>query len=554
MEGKTKEVIDLTKFFLNFKSTTLALVYVVSFILFSLFLFRYSSQPFTRIFPLLLLVQGSIIVLLPRLFRMSIRHSLLTMTFSNLLSFFAFLIPSLSIWKVLNALTLNALALGLVVSFFFTKLIRAILLSLFYGVVLLLLILNPNQWVMIPSFFLSYTVLFLLSASIYWIVNYLFSHSTGITLRRGLSSFFNSWFGRDSSIEEIMDEVGISGRVKVSVFKFHGKKPFTILIPYFHFGPFSVYGSSAFPGLAVKHLGRVAVFHGPSTHDLNLTSQEEAKKVLKEISKVVLGATKKRGKLLYGMGKNSTERAYVLGFPNSSLAFLTRAPKTTEDMSAGSGYFLERELLRHFPYGAVVDLHNSSAKTITRFSEDSEVVFSYKKALEKALSSLKPVGAVKAGYARRDCKVLSSAGASVAVFDLEKEKLALVVLDGNGISDDCRKKLERMLVGMGVTPLIATTDSHEANNISGVVNEIECSEELEEAVKEAVEEALRDVEEREVSYVEVYPRVKVLGGYYSVEFITTISLLKKIVYILVPLVVILAFIWLWYSGKVFGIE
>ncbi len=355
----------------------------------------------------------------------------------------------------------------------------------------------------------------------------------GVSTIKVLRSFFVGWFYGDNQLEELFKEVGEEKTLPIHVLNVEaGKDVYKLLIPSIHFGPFGSLGSSALPSILYKKHKNLTVFHGTATHDLNLTSKEEIKKIERVLNK----KSGYNNGFAFKAFEGEKAKAYSLSFGKDALIFLSRAPHTTEDISLSAGMVLREKALCHYRDAAIVDMHNSSAEEITYFTVLSKAFGEYYDAIEHVIK-----GEGKKPFSFAFVRVpLEGKGASselrAGLFYGDK-KVAVISVDANGIEQSSKEKIEEVFKKRGFVPLLCTTDSHKSNSVSGVINEyVAHKKDL-----ELLEEALRKVKPKKAKASLITEKVKlrVLGENHVAEILTTLNNIWTVTKLLLPTALII---------------
>ena len=339
-------------------------------------------------------------------------------------------------------------------------------------------ILTVAAWALALLFFLFFSFLLNRPAMLF----------LGMPLPKLLSAFLKSWLLKGKELEEELSRFSTLTDVEVEIIELTDEdEKVELTIPYIHFGPFGNIGSGRFPALAYSK-DRI-VFHGTANHQLDFVKEEEAKALAQSLVKAKTVTTSE--KVGFGQEKVGKGRAFLLDFGSFSLAFLTRAPHTTEDITYGGG--LRIRMSRPTPT-AVVDLHNSEASTITYFDELSQEVVEYAEAVKKAEAKNQNIFYFTHGVTPSISPAVGGGGIHILLLKKKGDPpLAVVVIDSNGIRKECKEAIEKIGKRKGWMVLVATTDTHEKNVGRGVINDYQCEDTREiEKLLNRLEEKLKE--------------------------------------------------------------
>lgn len=342
-----------------------------------------------------------------------------------------------------------------------------------------------------------------------------------ISLLRG---FLSNWIaGLTVPLEDYFEEMGTQADIPVALLAFRGEQSHLALlvVPSFHPGPFKNLGSSSLPYTIQQALeervgGVVAVPHGTSGHELDLTSQAQCDKVLREVLKLAdFQDFSSRATRMVRRGRDSAKATCQI-FGKCTLVTASCSPRSSEDIPQGVGLGIAEAGER---LGAgevvVVDAHNSigSAGEVPMFSEEelrglhSVAEEAIKSGLDEETMPLK-VGASKVVPPEFSLEEGMGPGGIVAiVVVVGGQTVAYVVVDGNNMVSGLRERILESLRGLGIEDgEVMTTDTHAVNALTLTergyhpVGEAIDQEKLISHIREAVAQAMADVHEAEVAW------------------------------------------------------
>ncbi|CEA12729.1 DUF2070 family protein [Methanobacterium formicicum] len=378
-----------------------------------------------------------------------------------------------------------------------------------------------------------------------------------------LSLFIAQYSEGSRAMETLFEDMGEPIDTLVGVVSFKGENGIKGLFvsPCVHPGPVGNIGGGNMPTVLAKSLEPFTmVSHGPSTHDFNPVSSQEICK----IKDVVLGA-------LEDMEYSSTASKFMrvehedakLGvqyFGNNLLLLATFAPLGFDDIDFGVGLALTKAAQAHTQAENVilVDCHNSFEGEKGRVLPGNPEVFQLMDAVEK-IENPTECG-IKMGCAHDTIPELSKrsgvgqSGVKVMVLEVEQQKTAYILIDGNNMIIGFRQELLQAVEELGLDHAeVMTTDTHFVNTLSGGHNPLGTKDRdiLIEKVVECTKKALEDVETVEVGAKTMkLSNINTLGPTHATELVTTISSIVAVSRVVAPLVFVLAlifvFIWIFY--------
>ena len=377
--------------------------------------------------------------------------------------------------------------------------------------------------------------------------------------------FLVNWIrGLVQPLEGYFDKLGVEVNTSINLFVFgnHDKVKTIMVIPAIHPGPFNNLGSSGLPELIQwsiekKYTAITAVPHGPSGHELDLTSQSQCDKVIEEILKInPLNFTTKASKLVRIVTKKAQAACQFFG--DTALLTLTCAPNSMEDIpSAVGSEIIQKGKLLGIKQIAIIDAHNSinTAKTVPPFSKEEvqELVFVAVEALKYALKEVQQsfyVGVSKVVPKEFTTNQGIGPGGIVAlVLLVQGQKIVYIIVDGNNMIVGLRDKIIHALSMYFDECEILTTDTHIVNAISTIrrgyysVGEAIDHEVLISYIKDTAMKAKENVEKVEVSFTQVnINNIRVLGEEKLVDLSMLIDITLGTMKWVAPLIFVPAFI------------
>ncbi len=289
-----------------------------------------------------------------------------------------------------------------------------------------------------------------------------------------LKGYIDSWMLDDPNyLDRLLEEGSIDIKTKVDVIIFPDSYPLPsiLLIPYFHFGPFKNIGSSSFPAIASSYMYsekklNATVFHTPSTHELDISSNEKVFKIIEQFGSfknpVICNKISNIVKVSHG-----DAAAYGFRFCNGAVIFLEY--KEMEDIPYQviqeiEGYAKERG----FENVSIIDCHNSLVNKSLVLTSDAinEIVIAAKNLIDRlkreGLSMYKVANEKVIPPSVTALDGLGSNGISIVYFETMSASNCIITIDSNNLSPNLKKKIEDLMGKLNIDKyVICTTDTHE---------------------------------------------------------------------------------------------
>jgi putative membrane protein len=331
-------------------------------------------------------------------------------------------------------------------------------------------------------------------------------------------------------LEAFFEKLGNDQDIKVSLLTFKADKKIkaVIVVPALHPGPFKNLGSSLLPSLIQATLEDkfscvVSVPHGLVGHELDLSSQFQNQRVLKNIVGFVDSSSSHSEATPFVRIGNDDAKASCQIFGDCALLTLTTAPKTMEDLPQELNSFIVGEAEKRGISALAIDAHNSMDgpfdldRVVEPISEAA--VDSLEKALNHSRSVFKVGAATVAPKEFTLQDGMGPGGISVIVTEVGNQKIAYVTIDGNNMVSGLREKILSELKTLGIVDgEVLTTDTHSVCGMVrsrrgyNLVGEAIDHSKLISYIREASKIALESMEPTEVSWrTETIPAVRVIG-------------------------------------------
>ena len=344
-------------------------------------------------------------------------------------------------------------------------------------------------------------------------------------------AFMLNWIvDLNAPLEELLEKLGENADVEVTLLKFDSSKPkAAVIVPLVHPGPFKNVGSSLLPSLLKHEFERefgcdTCVPLGILGHELDLASQAQNHKI---VSQVIASAKFKASSDLASPFVKVTEGAATAScqiFGDTALLSFTLAPKTTEDLPQELGRIVCEEAEKYGLKSAmVVNAHNSINDIVDTEEYLNALQIASSKCLQKAVTLPTKefmVGAATVFPTEFDLKDgMGTGGITAIVVQVEKQKTAYVVIDGNNMISGLREKILAALTSVGFDESeVFTTDTHAVSAVvTGrrgyhPVGEVMSHEVLIRCICEVAKKAEANLEASKAGCLRlVVPQVRVIG-------------------------------------------
>jgi putative membrane protein len=258
-------------------------------------------------------------------------------------------------------------------------------------------------------------------------------------------------------------------------FRREDKMPVIFTIPNLHPGPMGEIGGGNLPKILHDNFDdETLVAHGCATHDFNLVSESESEKVIDAVNKSRTDLTYSDGAVKSARFMVGTVQVLCQRFGDSVLLVATRSPHKTEDLDFAIGSTIMAEGHRCFPHVGVVDAHNCMTDLSSPVLLATLTAKEYQQASADAIEacrnmSLCPfrigVSHQTLPYSRE--QGFGDLGVQVLIVEVDDQRTAYVLLDGNNMAEGVRDILLAGILTMADNAEVMTTDSHVVNTITG---------------------------------------------------------------------------------------
>ncbi len=355
-------------------------------------------------------------------------------------------------------------------------------------------------------------------------------------------AFMLNWLtGDNAPLEGFLESMGQDADIEVSLLKFDSSRPkAAIIVPSVHPGPFKNIGSSLLPSLLKQDFEKefgceTCTPLGILGHELDLASQAQNHKI---ISNVIASAKFEASEGVATYFVKATEGVATAScqiFGDTALLSFTLAPKTTEDLPQELGRVVSEEAKKYGLKNAlIINAHNSlNDNEIDTQKHVDALQIAASKCLQKAIALARNpflVGAATALPEEFTLKQgMGTGGITVIVVQVEKQKTAYVVIDGNNMVPNLREKIIASLASQGFDESeVFTTDTHAVSAlVTGrrgyhTVGEVMDHEILIRHIAETAKKAQANLAASKAGFLHlVVPQVRVIGE----ERLNSLSLL-----------------------------
>jgi len=331
-------------------------------------------------------------------------------------------------------------------------------------------------------------------------------------------------------LEEFFETIGERAVVPVTVFAARrpdGTEKARFVVPMIHPGPMGEIGGGNLPArVAAAADGLAFVPHATAGHDFNLVTE-------RELDAVLDAADRAYGNIEYHDGATRSRRfeageASLLaqGFGDDLLSVVTFAPGFADDIMYGVGSAAAAEArVGGFERVMLADAHNSNDGI--EGSDDLGHVHSGSQRALDLQSAAAEAGQTLSQAPREPYRLgtawdptpwtlsdgVASLGIRAAVFEVDEQRTAYVVIDGNNMEPGLRDRLIDAIDGVDDVEVL-TTDNHAVttvdseNQVGSTIPEAE----LIERVTAVVEDAIADLEPVEAGMAMEHADVTVFGS------------------------------------------
>jgi putative membrane protein len=354
-------------------------------------------------------------------------------------------------------------------------------------------------------------------------------------------AFMLNWVcAANAPLETRLEEMGENEDIDVTMLRFDADKPkAAIIVPLVHPGPFKNIGSSLLPSLLKKNFEdaygcQTCTPLGILGHELDLASQAQNFKVINHIIEAAKYSAEESLATPFVQVSEGYATASCQIFGDTAFLSFTLSPKTTEDLPQELGQAVQQEAKKYgLKCTIVVNCHNSLNDVIDTVEHLAEFETAAFKCLQKAASM--PKKSFKVGSATVYPKEftlkegMGTGGITAIIVQVEQQKTAYVVIDGNNMISGLREKILPAIKAVGFEASeVFTTDTHAVSAlVTGnrgyhPVGEVMNQELLIKYITDATKTAAANLEPAKAGCKHlIVPQVRVIGG----QRISSLSLL-----------------------------
>jgi putative membrane protein len=309
-----------------------------------------------------------------------------------------------------------------------------------------------------------------------WLIERPLHRAFGIRGLAFINAFIAHMTDGSKGMEDFFREIGEEIYVpQVSLFfRRENKKGVLFTVPNLHPGPMGEIGAGNLPKILHDNFSEeTLVPHGCATHDFNLVSESEIRKVIDAVKE-------SKANLVYS---SSASRSWQLSsgsvhllsqrFGDAILLVSTRSPLGTEDLDFSVGMAIMAEGHRWYPHIAFVDAHNCMTDLGSPVHAATLTAMEYQHGAETAMEGCQRaemypfsigVAHQTVPYSRE--QGFGDLGIQALVVETCGQKTAYVLIDGNNMAQGVREILVNEILTLVDAAEVLTTDSHVVNTIT----------------------------------------------------------------------------------------
>lgn len=288
-----------------------------------------------------------------------------------------------------------------------------------------------------------------------------------------------------------------------------GVQEFMMVFPYVHPGPLGELGSSNITGkLQRLHPGKsIMVFHTSTTHDDNCSSDDEIRKISKVLDEKGKDFTNSYEPFF---GKYLT----LIPLNEGGIFFISPDEPRFDDIKITEGMkIVKKAKSLGMKWAVIVDQHNNNMDKPEENKDVSYLMEEVELAVKGRKRQYPVYGSLAESYLT--AKDIGPGGIKLLALEINKKKLAVILIDGNNMDYDLRLKIEEAITGYDKV-LVCTTDNHIVNIDGLKVNPVGRSSEHEIIVNEIKRIAGQIVDMKELSFERIKKelRLKIAGEHH----------------------------------------
>ncbi|MEM1627217.1 MAG: DUF2070 family protein [Sulfolobaceae archaeon] len=418
------------------------------------------------------------------------------------------------------SLLFNLLNFAIYALIFFTPLYTFNLLTKYSEIRAVLLSSLPSDSLVILypyPYYIVYLFTVILTSYFYLLlINRRGKKTVGISSLQIARPFLREILHKDENpLEHFLERLSYTTSIHVGVFKF-GDLP--IIIPKIHFGIFGRIGSSMFIYDIEDKVKGAMVFHGPGSHELDLPSRRESKRIISEIVDK-LNISKPTYLRLYSIKIQRISNFTVtsLVFDKALISFIERENGGIDDLPQGLWELARKSNIY------VIDTHSLSKEKDINVDEIKELKAELKKLLSSSINIQSTENKLLLGYAEdflnRDYAGYCNKRIRVLILGDGERKVGIVYIYANNANPELYYSIKKETKDLVDYTILVTPDDHSCTGISFgyLYTPATYNEEIIMKVREMIRRALNELKPVNVEFYPVEVKgVKVLGSIVSV--------------------------------------
>jgi len=305
-----------------------------------------------------------------------------------------------------------------------------------------------------------------------WLMTQFLDHMT----LRGSSS--------QDKVEGFFESISMPSQVHVGAIAFASasKMKAMVVVPSAHPGPMGTLGGSDLPRKLAYHLFElspaVMVPKGPCTHDQNIATLAECRRIGDKARELIEGAKSLHGGTKSARATVGKATAMAQFFGETALIVCSLAPNPTDDIDTATGHAARQEAKAAGANDAIfVDAHNCMevGSGLTHFGSRAshDIIAASRKAVERAKDlrfDTIGIGYASMPYTGNPDDGLGPLGIQVLVVEAGGQKTAYILLDSNNMVTGLREEMVESVKGMVDVAEVLTSDDHAVNMTLGGFN------------------------------------------------------------------------------------
>ena len=346
-------------------------------------------------------------------------------------------------------------------------------------------IIFTSSFIWIPGIILS-SIIMGAGVFIYkYVVDSKLKKVVGIKSTVFLKAFMASWLEDDNThLENLFDKLGETSNIEIGLVCFkavNGRKT-VFAVPNIHPGPFRTVGSSNLPWLVSSKLeGRVVdvigVFHGPSTHAMNLVKSESVNTISNILEKAVSGCSPsfksiskfiRKQNLQFDVGcQFFGDLALITAFDKIDTEDIT--PRVLETLRSKARAVGVRKII-------LIDAHNnktadskrqpiSEAREVNNLIEVAELVI--KEAAKQSRETFH-IGSSRLTFDKNlRANGIGDSGIATIILSSKSQRMVYILIDGNNMLAGLRDRIRESVLRLGYDECeVMTTDTHSVDGVT----------------------------------------------------------------------------------------